>query len=216
MRSITRSSKPERGESAAVREQRRDEFRRRLLDATESLMRDGASFTELGVERLAVAAGSSRATFYVYFRDKTALLGDFAEQVLTEVSAAVRQLWQQTGPPRPDQMRGAVSDVIAAYRKHQQILMAITEVAGYTPEIDQVYLDLIEHNAGYSRDFLEREQQAGRVRPLDCAQTALAITWMVERCCAQMLREPAGAADERLTETLTRMLWATIYLEDIS
>jgi AcrR family transcriptional regulator len=214
MPSITRRPKSERAPSNAVREQRRHEFRRRLLEATEQLMREGASFTELGVERLAVAAGSSRATFYVYFKDKSQLLGDFAEQVLTEVADAVRELWTQPGTASPDQMRRAVRDVIAAYRKHQQILTAITEVAHYTPEIDEIYRALIERNAGYSQEFLDREQAAGRVRALDSAKTARVITWMVERCCAQMLREPPGEADERLANTLTQMIWAAIYLED--
>jgi TetR/AcrR family transcriptional regulator, ethionamide resistance regulator len=40
------------------------------------------------------------------------------------------------------------------------------------------------------------------------------ITWMVERCCAQMLREPSGQADERLAGTLTQMIWAAVYLDD--
>ncbi|MEV5835508.1 TetR/AcrR family transcriptional regulator [Nocardia sp. NPDC052112] len=215
MPSITRSPKSKRTTSDADRERRRDEFRRRLLDATESLMREGASFTELGVERLAVAAGSSRATFYVYFKDKSQLLGDFAEQILTEVGDAVQRLWQ-TSPPSPQQMCNAMGEAIAVYRKHQPILTAITEVAQYTPEIDAIYRDLIERNAGYSRDFLEREQAAGRVRPLDSPEVARVMTWMVERCCLQMLRDASGEADVRLAETLAQMVWATIYLEDPS
>ena len=98
MPSITRDPKATPRTSPALREQRRDALRRRLLEATETLMRDGASFTELGVERLAVAAGASRATFYVYFKDKSQLLQDFAEQVLTEIADAVQQLWEQSGP----------------------------------------------------------------------------------------------------------------------
>ena len=177
-------------------------------------MRGGASFTELGVERLAVAAGASRATFYVYFKDKSQLLQDFAEQVLTEIADAVQQLWEQSGPAGPDDMRQAVRGVIAAYRKHQQILTAVMELAHYTPEIDEVYRRLIERNADYSRDFLDRGQAAGRIRKLDSAETAHVITWMVERCCYQMLRDAPPEADQRLADTLTQMIWGAIYLED--
>jgi len=45
MASVTR--KPQ-----AKRQERREQIERRLLDATERLMRDGASFTELSVDRL--------------------------------------------------------------------------------------------------------------------------------------------------------------------
>lgn len=177
-------------------------------------MRGGASFTELGVERLAVAAGSSRATFYVYFKDKSQLLGDFAEQVLTEVGDAVQRLWGQPISPGPQQIRAAMGDLVAVYRKHQQILAAITEVAQYTPEIDEVYRSLIERNAGYIRDFLQREQAVGRVRALDSSETARVMAWMVERCCMQMLRDAPGEADGRLADSLAQIVWATIYLED--
>jgi AcrR family transcriptional regulator len=212
--SITRGPKATPRTSPTLRKQRRDELRRRLLEATETLMRDGASFTELGVERLAVAAGASRATFYVYFKDKSQLLQDFAEQVLTEIADAVQQLWQQSGPSGLDDMRHAVRGVIASYRKHQQILTAVMELAHYTPEIDEVYRRLIERNAGYSRDFLDRGQAAGRIRELDSAETALVITWMVERCCYQMLRDAPPEADRKLADTLTQMIWGAIYLED--
>ena len=49
MPSLTR--KPQ-GHRSVGREQRREQMERRLLDATERLMRDGASFTELSVDRL--------------------------------------------------------------------------------------------------------------------------------------------------------------------
>lgn len=213
MPSITRSSKQDRA-TAAVREQRREEFRRRLLDATEQLMLDGASFTELSVERLAVAAGSSRATFYVYFKDKAHLLGDFAEQVLTEVADAVRGRWQQTCPLSLEELRSALTGVIVAFRKHQQILWAIAEVAYYTPEIDDIYRGLNDRNSAYCQQFLEREQAAGRLRQMDSEETAQVLTWMVERSCVQMLREPPGIADDRLANTLAEVIWATIHFDD--
>lgn len=198
-----------------LRQERRVEFRRRLLEATEELLRGGASFTELGVERLAVAAGSSRPTFYVYFKGKTELLAEFAEQVLADVAGALGRLWQQGAAPIDAlQMLDAVRDVIAAFRRHQLVLAAIAEVASYTAEIDEAFRGQIERNADYTREFLEREQAQGRVRDIDLEQTARVITWMVERCCAQMLREPPGAADDRLAIALTEMIWAAVYLED--
>ena len=59
---------------------------RRLLDATERLMRDGASFTELSVDRLSTEAGISRASFYIYFEDKGHLLRRLAGQVFADLA----------------------------------------------------------------------------------------------------------------------------------
>ena len=41
-----------------------------VLRATEELLRDGASYADLNIERIARRAGISRTAFYFYFRDK--------------------------------------------------------------------------------------------------------------------------------------------------
>src|ERR1700753_3382120 len=75
-----------------TRQQRREQMERRLLDATERLMSEGASFTELSVDRLGPEAGISRASFYIYFEDKAHLLRRLARQVMGDL-AEDGQLW---------------------------------------------------------------------------------------------------------------------------
>ena len=48
----------------------------RILEATERLLRDGASFTHLSLREISQAAGIARSTFYVHFADKSDLLLD--------------------------------------------------------------------------------------------------------------------------------------------
>lgn len=86
MASVTR--KPQ-----ANRQERREQIERLLLDATERLMADGASFTELSVDRLATEAGISRASFYVYFEDKGDLLRRLTGQVFDDLAAAAERWW---------------------------------------------------------------------------------------------------------------------------
>ena len=59
MPSVTRRPQPKREHT---RQQRREEMERRLLDATERLMRGGASFTELSVDRLSTEADAAACT----------------------------------------------------------------------------------------------------------------------------------------------------------
>ena len=86
MPSVTR--KPQ-----ANRQERREQIERQLLDATERLMADGASFTELSVDRLATEAGISRASFYIYFEDKGHLLRRLAGQVFDDLADAAERWW---------------------------------------------------------------------------------------------------------------------------
>src|ERR1700739_1830097 len=94
MPSVTRKPQGPRG---LGREQRRAQMERRLLDATERLMRDGASFTELSVDRLSNEAGISRASFYIYFEDKGHLLRRLARQVLGDLADPAARLWVVVG-----------------------------------------------------------------------------------------------------------------------
>src|SRR5271154_1701712 len=102
MPSVTR--KPQ-----AKRQERREQIERRLLDATERLMRDGASFTELSVDRLSGEAGISRASFYIYFEDKGHLLRRLAGQVFGELGAAAERWWGAAWQRNPDDVRAARS-----------------------------------------------------------------------------------------------------------
>src|SRR5207244_13625259 len=78
---------------ASVHRERRAELDQRVLEATESLLRDGAGFTELGVERIAGAAGIARSTFYVHFVDKADLLIRLATRATDELFAASDEWW---------------------------------------------------------------------------------------------------------------------------
>ena len=88
MPSVTRKPQGRQG-----RQQRREHMESRLLDATERLMGEGASFTELSVDRLAGEAGISRASFYIYFEDKGHLLRRLAAAVFGDLAAAGERWW---------------------------------------------------------------------------------------------------------------------------
>src|ERR1700727_1149716 len=110
MPSVTRSPQAKREHA---RQQRREQMERQLLDATERLMRDGASFTELSVARLSTEAGISRASFYIYFEDKGHLLRRLAGQVFADLADGARRWWSVAGRHDPDDVRSAMSSIIA-------------------------------------------------------------------------------------------------------
>ena len=124
MPSVTR--KPQ-----AKRQERREQIERRLLDATERLMRDGASFTELSVDRLSSEAGISRASFYIYFEDKSHLLRRLAGEVFAELAGGGERWWGVAGRRNPDDLRAALAGIVASFRRHQPVLAALNEMAGY-------------------------------------------------------------------------------------
>lgn len=214
MPSVTRKPQANREQD---RQQRREQIERRLLDATERLMRDGASFTELSVDRLSTEAGISRASFYIYFEDKGHLLRRLANQVFADLADKADRWWSVSSRHDPEDVRAAMDGIIASYRRHQPVLVALNEMAGYDPLVAATYRNLLTAITGRMTRVIEDGQTDGSIRPgLPAATTASALTWMVERACQQSLPVQPIDYDAELAATLAEIIWAALYLESAS
>src|SRR5689334_16271587 len=132
-------------------------------------MADGASFTELSVDRLATEAGISRASFYVYFEDKGDLLRRLAGQVFDDLTAAAERWWGVSRRRDPADVHAAMTGLVASYRRHQPLLVALNEMAGYDAAVGATYREILAAiatrlaaviNAGQDDGFIRRELSA--------------------------------------------------------
>jgi AcrR family transcriptional regulator len=207
MPSVTR--KPQ-----ARRQERRGQIERGLLDATERLMATGASFTELSVDRLATEAGISRASFYIYFEDKGDLLRRLAGQVFDDLADAAGRWWSVSRRRDPADVNAAMTALVASYRRHQPLLVALNEMAAYDPQVGTTYRDILASISERLAAVIEEGQGDGFIRPeLSAATAASTLTWMAERTCQQNLPGRPESYDAELAETLTQIVWGALYLE---
>jgi TetR/AcrR family transcriptional regulator, ethionamide resistance regulator len=207
MPSVTR--KPQ-----VTRQQRREQLERLLLNATERLMRDGASFTELSVDRLSTEAGISRASFYIYFEDKGHLLRCLAGQVFGDLATGAERWWGVAWRHNADDVRAAMAGIIESYRRHQPVLVALNEMAAYDPLTAETYRDLLTAISQRMTRVIEDGQSDGSIRrELPAATTASALTWMVERACQQNLPVKPRDYDVELAATLAEIVWGALYLK---
>jgi AcrR family transcriptional regulator len=214
MPSVTRKPQAHRGQG---RQQRREQMESRLLDATERLMSEGASFTEISVDRLSTEAGISRASFYIYFEDKGHLLRRLAGQVFGELAADGERWWGVARRHNPDDARAAIAGIIASYRRHQPVLVALNEMAAYDLETAQTYRELLTAISARLTGVIEGGQADGSIRPeLPAATAASALTWMVERACQQNLPARPPDYDAELADTLAEIVWGALYLRATS
>jgi AcrR family transcriptional regulator len=199
------------------RQERREQIERRLLDATERLMRDGASFTELSVDRLSSEAGMSRANFYIYFEDKGHLLRRLANQVFADLAESAERWWSVAWRHDPADIRAGMAAIIASYRRHQPVLVALNEMAAYDALVGATYRDLLTAITGRLTRVIADGQADGSIRGVLAASTAAsALTWMVERVCQQNLPNSPPAYDAELATTLTEIIWGALYLKPVS
>jgi AcrR family transcriptional regulator len=207
MPSVTR--KPQ-----ANRQERREQIERRLLDATERLMADGASFTELSVDRLATEAGISRASFYIYFEDKGDLLRRLAGQVFEDLAGAAERWWGVSRRRDPADVLACMTGIVAGYRRHQPLLVALNEMAAYDPQVGGAYRDILNAIAARMAVVIREGQNDGSIRRELSAETAAStLTWMTERTCQQNLPGRPESYDPELAATLTQLVWGALYLE---
>jgi TetR/AcrR family transcriptional regulator, ethionamide resistance regulator len=172
-----------------------------VLRATEELLEEGASFAELGIERIATRAGISRTAFYFYFRDKRELLVRLTEEVNAQLLAAADTWWSGEGD-----LRTALHAIAALYREHGALLRAVVEVATYDEEVAVFWRGMVGRFADATRGRIEAE---GAGVP-DPAATAFALVWMVERTFYQQLVQHEPVDTTALVDAMATIFERTV------
>ena len=187
--------------------EKRAEVQRRVLEATERLLAAGASYTELNVERIAREAGISRTAFYFYFSDKRELLMRLTEHVSAQLYAEAEAWW--TGD---EDLRPALTRVVALYRDHAALLRAVVEAAAYDEPVASFWRAIVGRFAEATRARLQAEQAAGRLdAELPAEETAFQLCWMTERACYQRLVQGGDPAGEEFLTALAGLWERGVY-----
>lgn len=183
-----------------------------VLGATEALLDEGASFSELGIERIATRAGISRTAFYFYFRDKRELLMRLTSGVAEELFGEAEVWWSGEGDGRAE-LEAALAKIVGIYRRHPALLRAIVESAAYDEEVAAFWRALVGRFVDASRARIEREQAAGRAAPaLSAHATAFALVWMTERSAYERLVQGDEAlAEAPVVNALLHIWLAAVY-----
>jgi len=205
MPSITRNSQ-------STRAQRREEIRDRLRTSAEQLMTGEESYTELSVERIVREAGISRATFYVYFEDKSDLLRALAEDFIERLLKAASAWWDLPADATKADLRSAMGAIFDAYLPHKVVMAAVVEVASYDAGLRTLFGSLLDRTISEVAKHITLGQQEGFiVSDVDPERTAAWLTWMAERGLYQLVASANGPALERLLDALTDITWNTLY-----
>ena len=181
--------------------EKRVAIERSVLRATEELLGEGASFAELGIERIATRAGISRTAFYFYFRDKRELLVRLTEEVNAELMAAADTWWSGTAD-----LRTALHAIADLYREHGALLRAVVEVSTYDEEVAAFWRGMVGRFADATRERIEAED-ADIPSP---AATAFALVWMVERAFYQQRVQGEPVTVDELVDSIATIFERTV------
>lgn len=194
------------------KEERRTTLARYFGEVVEPLLAAGESYSDISVERLITAVDISRSTFYIYFDDKGDLLKAIGEDVTLDLAAAGAHWFELPADADQAGLRAALVPLFATYRRHRQVLQAITEAASYDANIRTLHLALVDRAATGLADHVRAQQAAGAVPAhLEPETTARWLVWMLERGLYQLYAPAEPDAADEVLDTLTALVWRMLY-----
>jgi TetR/AcrR family transcriptional regulator, ethionamide resistance regulator len=197
-------------ESARRRRRTPEVAEAEIVTAAESLLRE-KPFSALTVDEVMRRTDLSRPSFYVYFRDRHHLILRVVEHLGAELRT-MSQRWYTGAGDGPALAREAMEGIVEVYAQHGPVLRALADAASDDPEVEQVYGGLVHSFVEVTTRHIEAEIAAGRVPPLDAAEIARALVWMMERYLNRSLGHlPAETPRETVTETLTTIWTRVLY-----
>lgn len=185
--------------------ERRAAVEERVLAATEQLLADGVRYDDLGIARIAAAAGIARSTFYLYFTDKPELinrLGARLKQELFDLAADWTPADGMTG------LAAVYERMISHYRPRTALLAAINQVAANDPAVRAAWQSTVDMFTHRLADALADEQRAGRTpADLDPLLTAQVLTWGGEQVIARQAASGDPARDAAVAREMAINRW---------
>jgi AcrR family transcriptional regulator len=186
-----------------------EEAEREIVVAAETLLRQ-RPFREFTVDEVMRRTDLSRPSFYVYFKDRHALILRVVERIGAELGAMSAHWFSTTGPG-PERIEAAIHGIVEVYEEHGPVLRALAEAASDDPDVEHVYGDLVRGFVDASAELIEAEMEAGHVRPMDARRTAEALVWMNERVLNTHFGVQSDVVGEDVARALTTVWSRTLY-----
>jgi AcrR family transcriptional regulator len=171
------------------------------------LLAAGFSVAALRVEQIVAEAGMGRATFYLHFKDKSELMVALAED-----QVAWRDEIGAEALADPDLQRETLDAmlqiIVGRWADNYAVLAAIIEVAEHDPAMSAIWHNAMEEVV---EKAAEQFRKRWRQEPADgpSADTiAELFTWMFERSCHQILRDPTRR--DEIAAGMSEIIWRVL------
>lgn len=187
-------------------------MREQLLRGVEGMLAEGERYTDLSIDRIVASAGVGRSNFYVYFQDKSALLQEFFEDMVVDLTVHASPWWQLAPTSSKDELREAFRGIFSAFLPHRHVWGAAVEAASYDDEMHERFQGLMSESMEALASHIREAQSEGFARPDRDPDTMAAwLLWMTERGLYQLISHADAARFEALLESFTDIYWDVLY-----
>lgn len=189
--------------------ERREQTRRRLLDAARELLED-RPWSQIGLEDLARRAELSRTAFYKHFGDQQELLVALLEDVGLRLDLVADPWEQATGDPARA-VANALRDLAWLFHEHGRLLRALADAATQDRVVAEKYAELGARLSRSAAARIATEVAEGRSTVADPVEVATALVWMNERYLLDRFGRPPLGDPDRAAAALTEVWHRTVY-----
>jgi AcrR family transcriptional regulator len=207
---VSRVKSPQRGTKpspqAETGRRRRDASRTEILDATRRLLA-AHSVAGLSVDRIVAEAGVSRATFYVCFPDKHAVVAALAQESLAWREEVHAEVLADPALTR-ERLDELMLTIVGHWQQNRPVLAAIIELAEHDPAMGDPWRAAITEIAEQAAEQFRIRWRDSSAAPEDADTMAAVFTWMLERSCHQLVADDATA--EAVALAMAEILWRTL------
>lgn len=180
-----------------ARERSQTQRHQQLLAAAAEVFTD-RGYDETTMADITARAGVSRATAYVYFSSKEAVLRALAQQVVADFIAA-----QEVPPGDPwDVLSQTCRRTAQSLWAHGPLLEIIAERARRDEEVQALHEELWHRPVRRFARYLERERAAGRVNPVGTSSIVAEFISSTLRTGALDRRTQSRAAQSRFVDSV--------------
>ena len=181
------------------------------MNAAEALLRE-RPFRDLTVDELMRRTELSRPSFYVYFRDRHHLILRIVERLGGE-QQDIANLWYGQEGSGPEQIREAVSGVVAVWERDGPVFHALADAAVDDPDVELAHRSIMDASIAATARHIETETEAGSMLPVDAWETARALSIMTDRYLIAVLGRNPTVAPDVVVDTISTIWIRTLYGE---
>ena len=184
--------------------QTRERSRRRIIDATNQLVRE-RSYAELNVGEVMSRAGLGRTIFYRHFDDLGDLLLRAGREAVDQLYEAQLKLASTRVDHGPNAVRDAIRLPVEVYERHGPVLRAISDAGASDPDVARGHDAILRRFDELVATVLRNaEKETGR-RFDDIDEAARALNRLNESYLLEVFgREPRVTVDTAV-QTLTEI-----------
>lgn len=197
--------------AGSARSQRRQDVQGRLFAAVEKLCSDGLPFANVSVSELVGQAGISRASFYLYYPDRSSFLVALAVHVAELLVDAQAGLLTAIELDR-ERYDAAMAAFVETYARSCSLIVTVADSVSTDAAVSFGFVQWVDTAVENTAQAISRLQSRGLAPGLPPVETAASLVWMVlETSRRRLAIDRDEAARGRLAHAMAAITWATIH-----